>query len=57
MISICIPIYNYYAYPLVRRLVNQIEQYGAQEQVEVIEADISAPKAPGGPGTIKDLVL
>ena len=39
MISICIPIYNYYAYPLVRRLVNQIEQYGAQEQVEVICID------------------
>lgn len=26
MISICIPIYNYYAYPLVRRLSNQIRQ-------------------------------
>jgi lipopolysaccharide export system protein LptA len=27
-----------------------------QEQVEVIEADISAPKASGGPGALKDLV-
>ena len=26
MISICIPVYNYYAYPLVRRLSNQIKQ-------------------------------
>lgn len=39
MISICIPIYNYYAYPLVRRLVNQIEHLGEQEQVEVICID------------------
>ncbi|MBR1765864.1 MAG: glycosyltransferase family 2 protein [Bacteroidales bacterium] len=26
MISICIPIHNYYAYPLVRRLTNQMEK-------------------------------
>ena len=28
-----------------------------QEQVEVIEADISAPKASGGQGVVRDLVL
>lgn len=39
MISICIPIYNFYAYPLVRRLVNQIEQQGVQNQVEVVCID------------------
>lgn len=39
MISICIPIYNFYAYPLVRRLVNQVEQQNAQEQVEVVCID------------------
>ena len=31
MISVCIPIYNYYAYPLVRRLSNQIRQLNEGE--------------------------
>ncbi len=31
MISICIPIYNYYAYPLVRRLRTQIDQLNADD--------------------------
>ncbi len=31
MISICIPIYNYYAYPLVRRLRTQIGQLNADD--------------------------
>lgn len=39
MISICIPIYNYYAYPLVRRLTNQIETLGAKEEVEIVCID------------------
>lgn len=39
MISICIPIYNYYAYPLVRRLTTQIEQLKAEDDFEVICID------------------
>ncbi len=39
MISICIPIYNYYAYPLVRRLSNQIEKLGSADVVEIVCID------------------
>lgn len=39
MISICIPVYNYYVYPLVRRLTTQIEQMNAQEEFEVVCID------------------
>lgn len=39
MISICIPIYNYYAYPLVRRLSNQITQLDAADSVELVCID------------------
>lgn len=39
MISICIPIYNYYAYPLVRRLTTQIEQMHGEEDFEVVCID------------------
>ena len=39
MISICIPIYNYYAYPLVRRLSNQIEKLGGADVVEIVCID------------------
>ena len=39
MISICIPIYNYYAYPLVRRLANQITQQNAVADVEIVCID------------------
>jgi len=40
MISICIPIYNYYAYPLVRRLSTQIQQIsGGQQLFEIICID------------------
>lgn len=39
MISICIPIYNYYAYPLVRRLTTQIDQLGGQDEFEIICID------------------
>lgn len=37
MISVCIPIYNYYAYPLVRRLVNQAKSL--KIEIEVICID------------------
>lgn len=39
MISICIPIYNYYVYPLVRRLTTQIEQMDAKDEFEVVCID------------------
>ena len=39
MISICIPVYNYYVYPLVRRLTTQIEQLNAQDEFEVVCID------------------
>lgn len=39
MISVCIPVYNYYVYPLVRRLTTQIEQLNAQEEFEVVCID------------------
>lgn len=39
MISVCIPIYNYYAYPLVRRLVTQIGQLHAEDEFEVVCID------------------
>lgn len=39
MISICIPIYNYYAYPLVRRLTTQISKMNAEEDFEVVCID------------------
>lgn len=37
MISVCIPIYNYYAYPLVRRLVNQAKQHKIDIEVVCID--------------------
>ena len=39
MISICIPVYNYYAYPLVRRLSNQIQALKAGDEVEIVCID------------------
>ena len=39
MISICIPIYNYYAYPLVRRLTTQIEHLDAHDDFEIVCID------------------
>ncbi|MBR1549704.1 MAG: glycosyltransferase family 2 protein [Bacteroidales bacterium] len=39
MISICVHIYNYYAYPLVRRLTTQIEQMKAEEEFEIVCID------------------
>ena len=36
-ITVCIPIYNYYAYPLVRRLVNQAK--GLKTEIDVICID------------------
>lgn len=39
MISICIPIHNYYVYPLVRRLANQIHHLGFAGQVELVCID------------------
>lgn len=39
MISICIPVYNYYVYPLVRRLTTQIEQLNAEDEFEVVCID------------------
>ena len=39
MISVCIPIYNYYAYPLVRRLVNQRDSLKDPSQVEIVCID------------------
>lgn len=39
MISICIPIHNYYAYPLVRRLVNQIHQMKFDDDFEIVCID------------------
>ena len=39
MISICIPIHNYYAYPLVRRHKTQIEKLQAEEEVEIVCID------------------
>ena len=39
MISVCIPIYNYYTYPLVRRLVNQVKNLKSGTEVEVVCID------------------
>ena len=39
MISICIPIYNFYAYPLVRRLRTQIEQMHGEDDFEIVCID------------------
>ena len=39
MISVCIPIYDYYVYPLVRRLTTQIEHLGVADQVEIVCID------------------
>ena len=39
MISICIPIYNYYVYPLVRRLATQIEKSASPEDFEIVCID------------------
>ena len=39
MISVCIPIYNYVAYPLVRSLSTEIEQLGAQDRFEIVCID------------------
>lgn len=39
MISVCVHIYNYYAYPLVRRLVTQIEQMKAEADFEIVCID------------------
>ncbi len=39
MISICIPIHNYYAYPLVRRLRNQIDKLNVSDEVEIVCID------------------
>lgn len=39
MISVCIPIYNYYAYPLVRRLANQVKNLKGSTEVEIICID------------------
>ncbi len=39
MISVCIPIYNYYAYPLVRRLVNQLKNLKGDTEVEIVCID------------------
>ena len=39
MISICIPIHNYYAYPLVRRLATQIDQQNASDDFEIVCID------------------
>ena len=39
MISICIPIYNYYAYPLVRRLANQVSNLKGSTEVEIVCID------------------
>lgn len=39
MISICVPIYNFYAYPLIRRLVTQIDQLKARDEFEVVCID------------------
>ena len=39
MISICVPIYNFYAYPLIRRLVTQIDHMKAQDEFEVVCID------------------
>lgn len=38
MISVCIPIYNYYAYPLVRRLANQMRLL-AEGEFEIVCID------------------
>lgn len=38
MISVCIPIHDYYVYPLVRRLANEVEKLG-KEQVEIVCID------------------
>lgn len=38
MISVCIPIYNCYVYPLVRRLVNQTQNMD-QDEVEIVCID------------------
>lgn len=37
MISVCIPIYNYYTYPLVRRLVNQAKLHKVDIEVVCID--------------------
>lgn len=39
MISVCIPIYNYYAYPLVRRLVTQVKNLKSDTEVEIVCID------------------
>lgn len=39
MISVCIPVYNYHAYPLVRSLSSEIEQLGAQDRFEIVCID------------------
>lgn len=39
MISICIPIYNYYSYPLVRRLATQIEKSASSDGFEIVCID------------------
>ena len=39
MISVCIPIYNYYAYPLVRRLVTQRDNLKNPGEVEIVCID------------------
>ena len=39
MISVCVHIYNYYAYPLVRRLVTQMEQLNGSNDFEIVCID------------------
>lgn len=42
MISVCIPIHNYYTYPLVRRLVTQRENLSNPEEVEIVCIDVNS---------------
>lgn len=39
MLSICIPIHDYYVYPLVRRLATEAEQLGVSDKVEIVCID------------------
>ena len=42
MISVCIPIHNYYTYPLVRRLVTQRDNLSHPEEIEIVCIDVNS---------------
>lgn len=42
MISVCIPIHNYYTYPLVRRLVTQRDNLSHPEEIEIVCIDANS---------------